>query len=116
MRKIENVVTMLSALVACAAILWATGPLRGWLVLAACAIIGVFCLRDSTGPDRRVTTFLGAYALLMGVSVGLPKIFVPVPTWAHIVAEVSFGGSILAILSVAWLRHARDRSRNPADG
>ena len=116
MRKMENIVTVLCVLLACAAILWATGTLRGWLVLAACGIIGILCLRDRTGPDRRVTTLLGVYALLTGVSIGLPKVWAPVPTWVHIVAETSFWGSLVAILSVGWLRRSRDRFGHPAGG
>ena len=105
MRKTMDVVAVASALFAGAAMVLATGPLRGWVVLATCGIMSVILLSRREFPDRGVTTGFGFYVLLTGISVGLPKVWAS--TWVHVLAEVSFWASLVALLSIAWMVRAR---------
>jgi hypothetical protein len=112
MRKGAGVVVLVCLLLGCAGILLATGSLRGWLVLAAGG--STFALLLSRGtPDRVVTILIGIYVLLTGVSAGLPKVWVPTPSWVQVVAEVSFWGSLSAMVSTAWFARARLGARRP---
>jgi len=116
MRKCVNLVVVLCALLAGASLLMATGPLRGWLVLAACGSTGVVLLVSRDTPDRLMNTLIGLYVLLTGVSVGLPEVWVPTPSWLHVVTEASFWGSLGAMLCAAWVARARFGARHPTIG
>lgn len=107
MHKFANTVAMLCALSVGAGMLWATGPLRGWVVLAACGIMSVVLLLSRATSDRLVTLLIGAYTLLTGVSAGLPRIWTPTPRWVNVIAEVAFWGSLIAMLSAAWFIRRR---------
>ena len=110
-RKGADVAVVVCSLLGCAGTLLATGSLRGWLVLTACGSMGVALLLSRRTPDRLVTVLIGVYALLTGVSAGLPSIWVPTPSWVQVVAEVSFWGSLGAMLSAAWFARARIGAR-----
>lgn len=73
-RKIVDVIAVLCTLFARAVMLLATGPLRGWVMLASCAVVGVLLLRHRMAPDRRATMLLGVHVLPTGLSVGLPTV------------------------------------------
>jgi hypothetical protein len=106
MRKTVDVVAVVCTLFAGAAVVLATGPFRGWVVLVACGIMGVTLLRHRVATDRGVTTLFGVYVLLTGVTVGLPKVWAPGSAWVAILAEVSFWASLVALLTAAWLLRA----------
>ncbi|MCC7053213.1 MAG: hypothetical protein IT355_08075 [Gemmatimonadaceae bacterium] len=116
MSKRADVIGVVCALVALAGTLLATGPLRGWLVLAPCVMMGVILLASRATPDRRVTTLMGLYVMLTGVSVGVPKVWLPAPQWVQVVVEASFWGSLVSMLGAAWFARAPFGAQRPGTG
>jgi hypothetical protein len=113
MRKRGNLGVILCLLLAGASLFMASGPLRGWLVLAACGSAGVLLLMSRETLDRLQNTLIGLYVLLTGVSVGLPKVWVPTPSWVHVVSEASFWGSLALMVCAAWVARTRLGARHP---
>ena len=116
MRKRGSLGVILCVLLAGASLFMATGPLRGWLVLGACGSASVLLLMSRETLDRRPNTLISLYVMLTGVSVGLPKVWVPTPSWVRVVSEASFWGSLAVMVCAAWIARSRHGAWRPTTG